>query len=88
MVTVFPDMCLVLVGQFPRKYISSTASALPALIVLRILANLLELVSEKILGFYFLFSQFPKKKFSTFFLKSVIYLVVPEVLLHFRRFNP
>ena len=87
MVTVFPDMCLVLVGQFPRKYIFPLL-ALPALIVLRILANLLELVSEKILGFYFLFSQFPKKKFSTFFLKSVIYLVVPEVLLHFRRFNP
>ena len=62
-------------GKFFGKYLSSiyTALALPATIV-----------SENFLVFYFSFSQFPTILSSSFLLKLLISLVIPEVLLHFR----
>ena len=44
-----------------------TTLALPALIALRALANLLEWFLKSILVFYFLFSQFPTKISTIFF---------------------
>ena len=78
--------------------ISSTTTPLPALIVLRTLANLFEqFLPEQFLVLYFpfsqflttisYFSQFLTTIFSSFFLKFMTHLVFPEVLLHFRYFN-
>ena len=75
----------------------STALALPALIVLKTLlkcstrglcSNLLEQFPKSFQFFYFPFSQFPTKISSTFFLKFAICLVIPELLLNSRCFNP
>ena len=79
MVPVFSDIsssCSVSSKTFPLD----TALALPALIVLKTLVNLLEQFLKSFQFCYFLFLNF--------FLKFEIYLVIPEVLLHFRRFNP
>ena len=43
---------------------------------------------EHCLIFYFTFCQFPTIIFSSFFLKLVISLVIPRVLLHFRCCDP
>ena len=75
----------IVLGQFPGKYISSTCTACSDYTES---SGSSTLVVSKFLVFYFYFSQFPTIISSSFFLKLVIFLVIPRVLLHFRRRNP
>ena len=81
MVTVFLDMPMFLFSFLVNIF--STALAVPA-----DCTEGSSLVSEIFSVFYVPFPQFPTVITSTFFLKFAIYLVLPEVLFHFRCFNP
>ena len=76
--------------QFPHHkhffWSSSSLSSPPACpVALRALDNL---VPEKSLVFYFLFSQFPTIIPTIFFREFVFYLTISEVRLHFQCYKP